>query len=687
MNNYYDMKKNNCFLILLFTVISNYGLCDTGYELWLNYKTVNDPQLKSEYTDYLANVSLATNPFEQQIKDELNVVALKMLNIKVNYEKERLTKNGLIFVIDEGLDFLTDEGYTIKSASENGLRIIVVRSASGKGLFYATFELIRLMQCGISFEGVDRTESPKHRLRILNHWDDLNGEIERGYAGLSLWNWDNLPNLEQRYNDYARANASIGINAVVLNNMNADPRILQAGYLEKVTALANILRKYNIQTFLSANFAAPMKPSSTPNQKKRWGGIGELDTADPLDKNVITWWEEKVKEIYRLIPDFGGFLIKANSEGMPGPQDYGRSHCEGANMLAKALKPYNGIVMWRAFVYNYSVEPDRVKSAYKEFKPLDGQFDDNVIIQVKNGPLDFQPREPAHPLFGAMTKTNMMAELQITQEYIGQSTYLVYLLDMWREFFDFDTYCKGPGSTISKLSTGDLGNISAIAGVANTGNEQNWCGHHFAQANWYAFGRLAWNPQYDSDLITDEWITMTWNCDQTTHSIIKEMMLPTWESFNKSQTPFSLGLTCSTRDHFEPDFPQRANRFWNVNGQAIGNDRTTNGSDFVSQYFEPNKSMYNNIESCPENVLLFFHQVDWNHKMKSGKTLKEEVFGGLNSNIRLTELNMERWISIKDKIDSQRWQDVSERLEAQKKASQNYFRNGFDFFNVILYGQ
>lgn len=681
------MRKILFLVILALVTLSNTGFCDDGYELWLNYKPVKDAKLRAEYAAYLSNVEIVSNPFQEQIKKELDLVAGKMLGARINYAKKFSGQDGVVFAIGEGLGFLTDEGYKIRSTFESGRRIIYIQSASGKGLLYGAFGLIRLMQCGAPLDEINITESPKHRLRMLNHWDDLDGHIERGYAGSTLWNWDKLPRSEQRYTDYARANASIGINAIVLNNVNADPRMLRGDYLKKVAALADAFRKYNIQIFLCANFAAPMKPSATPDRMKKWGGIGVLDTADPLNKQVIAWWTDKAKEIYALIPDFGGFLVKANSEGMPGPQDYGRTHSDGANMLARALRPYDGLVMWRTFVYNADADPDRAKRPYKEFLPLDGAFDSNVILQAKNGPLDFQPREPIQPLFGAMPKTNMMAELQITQEYLGHSTYLVYLLPMWREFFGFDTYCKGPGSTVARLSAGEIYPYerTAIAGVANTGSDRNWCGHHFAQANWYAYGRLAWNPECNDDTITDEWITMTWNCDPATHRVIKDMMLPTWESFVRSQTPYAIGITCSPKDHFDADFPGRARKSWNATSRAIGYDRTTQATDYVSQYFEPNRSMYDNIATCPENVLLYFHLVEWDHKMKSGRTFKEEFFEGLSANIRMTERNIGLWNSLKDKIDAQRWKEVSEKLDDQMKAAQAYYQNGFDFFNTIIH--
>ena len=387
-------------------------------------------------------------------------------------------------------------------------------------------------------------ETPALDSRQLNHWDDL-GTIERGYAGRSLWKWNDLPGkIDPRYTDYARANASIGINGVILNNVNADPRFLRRDYLEKIAVLAQIFRKYNIRVYLAANFGAPMKPSATPDVMRQWGGVGNLNTADPRNPEVQKWWKTKADEIYSLIPDFGGFVVKANSEGMPGPQDYGCTHADGANMLARALKPHGGIVMWRTFVYNPEIDKDRIKRSYKEFLPLDGMFDDNVILQTKNGALDFQPSEPAQPLFGSMTRTPLMAELQITQEYLGHSTYLVYLLPMWREFLDFDTHCKGAGSTIAKILTGEVipQSYRAIAGVANTGDSHNWTGHHFAQANWFAFGRLAWNPKLETHKITSEWIKSTWNCDKQTLKVVEQMMMPTWKSFVCSHAPYSICL-------------------------------------------------------------------------------------------------------------------------------------------------
>jgi alpha-glucuronidase len=680
----FDLKS--IITLIIFLIFTSPAQCDSGYELWLNYKPAENSLLKSQYASYLTNVEMCPNRFKKEIAGELERAAAKIAAAKVTYSEKFTAKSGIVYSISEKLEVLGKEGYKIHVSMQRGGKVIYIESHSDEGLLYATFELIRHMQCSESLDKINITETPRHTLRLLNHWDDLTGDIERGYAGTTLWNWAELPKIEQRYVDYARANASIGINGIVLNNVNADPRILRSDYLKKIAAIAEVLRRYNIKTYLSVNFAAPMKPSSTPEKMKKWGGIGVLDTADPMDKDIIKWWTDKAAEIYALIPDFGGYLVKANSEGMPGPQDYGRSHADGANMLARTLKPYNGIVMWRTFVYNAATDPDRAKRPFIEFVQLDGKFDDNVILQAKNGPLDFQPLEPVQPLFGAMPRTNVMAELQITQEYLGQSTYLVYLLPMWRNFFDFDTYCRGKGSSVSKFSTGEIytGKTSAITGVANTGNDENWCGHHFAQANWFAFGRLAWNPDCDDSAITEQWINMTWNCDAQTLATIKEMMLPTWQSFVKSQTPYAIGITCSGEDHYAPDFPKRAKKSWEVTSKAIGNNRTSQGSNYVSQYFDPNRAMFDNIETCPEEMLLFFHFVDWNHKMKSGKTLREELFEGLRSNIELSRRNIGLWQSLKGKVDDRRFNEVAEKLEKQLQASEEYNDNGYQFFSKVI---
>ncbi len=479
-------------------------------------------------------------------------------------------------------------------------------------------------------EGVD---NPSYEFRILDHWDNPNGSVERGYAGNSIF-WRKQDPFtvttddKKLWQEYARANASIGINGSVLNNVNASPSILTQDYLNRAKAIADVLRPYGVKIYLSVNFASP-------------AALGGLKTADPLDPAVIAWWKNKVKEIYSIIPDFGGFLVKASSEGQPGPQNYGRTHADGANMLADALQPYGGIVMWRAFVYSANDE-DRAKQAYDEFMPLDGKFRDNVIIQVKNGPIDFQPREPFSPLFGAMKKTSVMPEFQVTQEYLGHAVYLVFLSTMWEECLQSDTYQQGKGSTVARCTDGSIypQKYTAIAGVSNVGLDTNWCGNHFAQANWYAYGRLAWNDKLKSEQIADEWIKLTFYNDSCEKSgtanyasgwkenflgPVKKMMLESREAAVNFMTPLGLHHIMSANGHYGPGpwwAPKGVRPDWTppyyhqASTNGIGFDRTTKGSDAVSQYHEPLASEFNNVATCPEKYLLWFHHLPWDYKME-----------------------------------------------------------------------
>ncbi len=505
-------------------------------------------------------------------------------------------------------------------------------------------------------------------LRLLNHWDNLDGSVERGYAGQSLWKWDELPtHVNDRVREYARLNASIGINGIVLNNVNADPRILRRDYLEKVKALANVFRKYGIKVYLTANFAACLKPSKTPNEWKRWGGVGTLDTADPLVPEVEAWWKQKVSEIYQLIPDFGGFLVKADSEGMPGPQTYGRSHADGANMLARALKPYNGVVMWRTFVYNPDVDKDRIKRCYKEFIKLDGQFMDNVILQVKNGGLDFQASEPVQPLFFAMKKTRLMPELQITQEYTGQSTYLVNLLPMWRNF-------------LNDLGKKNLKKMAGIAGVANVGSDINWTGHLFAQFNWYAFGRLAINPDITDDELYHEWISQTFCVDSETERVIRRIMEPTWWDYTQSHSPYGLGFTLKREDHLSPGFEERVGTEWQCSTWGIGYDRTATGSDYISQFPTKKQQLYANPQTCPDAYLLCFHRLPWSFVMKDGRTLREAFMDGLQQGERRARENKELWKSIRNKLPEDVYTQVLQALEHEIEASKAFSICATNFF-------
>ena len=482
------------------------------------------------------------------------------------------------------------DGYTIKS---NGGKI-VISAACDAGLLYGAYHLLRLQQMEASTASLDISEKPAYDLRILNHWDNPNGTVERGFAGKSIFQYPDPARMKM----YARACASVGINGSVLNNVNAKPEALTTDNLHQVRRIADMLRPYGIRVYLSINFASPIK-------------VGGLDTADPIDADVVKWWKEKAKEIYGLIPDFGGFLVKANSEGEPGPQDFGRTHADGANMLANVLKPYKGIVMWRAFVYNPQ-SSDRANQAYEEFMPLDGQFADNVIIQIKNGPIDFQPREPYSPLFTALQKTPMMVEFQITQEYLGASNHLVYLAPMWKEFFD----------SVKPAS------LKAMAGVANIGDDVNWCGHHFAQSNWYAFGRLAWNPSLTSEQIADEWLRQTFTGEQKFVDPMKQVMLDSREACVNYMMPLGIHHIFAGGHHYGPEpwyAPKGLRADWTppyyhkADSIGMGFDRTTNGSGNVKQYPESLCNTLNDIKTCPENVITWFHHVPWDYKMKSGR--------------------------------------------------------------------
>jgi alpha-glucuronidase len=542
-----------------------------------------------------------------------------------------------------------------------------ITSNSEIGILYGVYELLRRQATGQSTARV--LSNPSYMYRILNHWDNLNGSVERGYAGNSIF-WRNerdsltvTPKDEILWAEYARANASIGINGSVLNNVNASPSILTAVYLKKVKAIADILRPYGLKTYLSVNFSSPVR-------------IGGLKTADPLDPGVRKWWKHKIREIYQLIPDFGGLLVKANSEGQPGPQDFGRTHADGANMLADALLPYHGIVMWRAFVYSPS-NLDRVMQAYSEFLPLDGQFRENVIIQVKNGPLDFQPREPFSPLFGAMKKTSVMPELQITQEYLGRSIHLVYLAPIWEECQNSDTYFRGVGSTVAKYTDGSLlhQKYTAIAGVANIGMDTNWCGHYFAQANWYAFGRMAWNNSMGSADIADEWIKLTFQ-EHTSALIgpLRSMMMESREAAVNYMMPLGLHHIFAEGHHYGPApwFSNKSLRedwtsvyYHKADMQGIGFDRTRTGSNAVSQYHEPLATQLNDPQTCPEVYLLWFHRLPWNYKLRKGTTLWEELCARYDKGVNQVREFQRTWDELQPLIDRQRFSQVQTKLRRQ----------------------
>jgi alpha-glucuronidase len=569
-----------------------------------------------------------------------------------------------------------------KAVRGDGFRISAnsVQANNDKGILYGVYELLRRQKTGQTIEV--EISNPSYEFRILNHWDNPDGSVERGYAGNSIfWRKENSFVVTDQdktvWQEYARANASIGINGSVLNNVNSSPLILTPEYLNRAKAIAEVLRPYGIKTYLSVKFSSPSV-------------LGKLKTSDPKDPEVINWWKARVKEIYSIIPDFGGFLVKASSEGQPGPQDYGRTHADGANMLADALSPYGGIVMWRAFVYSPN-DKDRAKQAFNEFMPLDGQFKDNVIIQVKNGPVDFQPREPFSPLFGAMKKTSVMPEFQITMEYLGHSTHLVFLSTMWEECLQSETFQQGKGSTVARCTNGSIypQKHTAIAGVSNVGLDTNWTGHHFTQANWYAFGRLAWNPDLKSDQIADEWLKLTFNKGSSAVTgasnyssewnnrflrPVKQMMLDSREAAVNYMMPLGLHHIMSANGHYGPGpwwAPKGVRADWtppyyhNAGRDGIGFDRTTSGSNAVSQYHEPLASQFNDPASCPDNLLLWFHHLPWNFKMKSGRTLWDELCYHYDTGVKQVREFQKIWDKAEPFVDSTRFNDVQRKLRAE----------------------
>ncbi|PSJ38477.1 alpha-glucuronidase family glycosyl hydrolase [Allosphingosinicella deserti] len=560
---------------------------------------------------------------------------------------------------------LGPEGFLIRSMPVNGRTTTVIAANSDVGLLYGAFRLLREVETGAPTERLDIAEAPKVKLRLLNHWDNLDRTVERGYAGFSLWDWHKLPDyLDPRYTDYARANASIGINGTVLTNVNANADILTPAYLEKVKALAAVFRPYGIRVYLTARFSAPLE-------------IGGLKTADPLDPAVRAWWKAKADEIYRVVPDFGGFLVKANSEGQPGPQDYKRSHADGANMLADAVKPHGGIVMWRAFVYAAENVEDRAKQAYSEFKPLDGTFRDNVVVQVKNGAIDFQPREPFHPLFGAMPKTPLMMEFQITKEYLGFATHLAYLGSAWEEVLKADTYAKGKGSTVAKVIDGRLHGyrMTGMAGVANIGTDRNWSGSHFDQANWYAFGRLAWDPELSSRTIAEEWARMTFSTDPKFVRPAVGMMMASHQAVVDYMTPLGLHHLMATGHHYGPGpwVGDLERPDWNptyyhrADANGIGFDRTKTGSDAVAQYAPEVARSFADPNRIPEKDLLWFHHLPWDTKMASGRPLWDELVLRYGRGVGTVGEMRATWDGLRPYVDARRFDDVASFLAIQHK--------------------
>ncbi len=559
---------------------------------------------------------------------------------------------------------LGDEGYLVRNVTLNGQRMILVAGNSDRGALYGAFALIRHLATGGKADALNLRSAPKVKLRVLNHWDNLDGSIERGYAGQSLWDWWTLPDFKDpRYTDYARANASIGINGTVLNNVNAKADSLTAPYIAKAAALADVFRPWGIKVYLSVKFSAPIE-------------LGGLKTADPRDPAVAAWWKAKADEIYRSIPDFGGFLVKANSEGQPGPHDYGASHADGANMLASAVKPHGGIVMWRAFVYAETDPEDRAKQAYTEFKPLDGKFVDNVLVQVKNGAIDFQPREPFHPLFGAMPRTPLMIEFQLTKEYLGFATHLAYLGPLFAETLDAKTGWK-PGETVADVVDGTAEHhaLTGMAGVANIGRDRDWSGSTFNQANWYAFGRLAWDPDLSAENIARDWAEQTFGTDRQVVDTVTAMMMGSREAVVDYTGALGLAHLMATGHHYGPGpwVSELARPEWNpvyyhrADANGIGFDRTATGSNAVGQYAGPVAKAFAKAGTTPESMLLWFHHLPWDYRMKDGRTLWEDLVAHYDRGVAYVAGMQRQWDGLRDKIDAERWQKTATYLAIQER--------------------
>jgi alpha-glucuronidase len=631
--------------------------------LWLRYDRVEAP-LRQRYAAQATEIiMLAHGPVASAARSELERGLSGLLGRHVPI-RSKVDRNGAIVVaLARSPDKrLGSEGFAIRSVRMDGRGAIVISANGEPGLLYGAFALLRRIQTRQSLDRLDVVERPKLALRLLDHWDNLDGTVERGYAGKSLWDWAALPGrIDPRYVDYARADASIGINGTVLNNVNADPKILTPEYLRKVAALADVFRPYAIRVYLSVRFSSPTE-------------VGGLKTADPLDPKVQRWWHAKAAEIYRLIPDFGGFVVKANSEGQPGPQDYGRTHTEGANVIADALAPHGGTVFWRAFVYGNSNE-DRAKQAYDEFKPLDGKFRNNVVLQVKNGPIDFQPREPFHPLFGQMPHTRVALEAQITREYLGQNTGVAYLGPMWSEALDADTCSPRCGTPVSNT-------ISAMAGVANVGSDRNWTGTNFDQANWYAFGRLAWNPRLSPRQIAEEWTRMTWTDDPRAVNPIVAMMMGSREAAVDFMTPLGLAHQMATDSHYGPapwvcdlKVPSWNPCYYNRAGaNGIGFDRTAGGSDAVAQYAPPVAGRFTDLNSVPDKYLLWFHHLPWTYRMRSGRTLWDELAMHYDAGVAAVARMNTSWAVMRPYVDRQRWRSVASDL-GREQAEARWWRD------------
>ncbi|MCM3634732.1 alpha-glucuronidase family glycosyl hydrolase [Paenibacillus camelliae] len=671
-----------------------------GYEAWLRYDTVTDEQLAEQYRNWTNTIVVAGNtdagPITSAVK-ELELALPKLTGAAPKVAKDAQAENSFLVLGTIGSSAYVDdaiigpiaalsheEGYVLKTITSEKQSYLAIAGASERAVLYGVFHLLRLMAQGESIELLDITEQPKYELRMINHWDNMDGSIERGYAGRSILYKDNELLVDSpRIVDYARMMASIGINGIAINNVNvhrAETFLITDKLLPQVKKFAAIFRSYGIKLYLSVNYAATIE-------------LGEVDTADPLDERVQAWWKKKAEEVYAAIPDFGGFVVKADSENRPGPFTYGRDHADGANMLATALQPYGGLVLWRCFVYDCHQDwrdrsTDRARAAYDHFKPLDGRFMDNVILQIKNGPMDFQVREPVSPLFGAMPNTNAVMEFQITQEYTGQQRHVCYLIPQWKEVLDFDTKVKGDGSTVKEIAAGNIHpyKYSGIAAVTNIGDDDNWTGHHLAQANLYGYGRLLWNPELSSEEIAAEWAQLTFSSSTDVQQLLIDFLMESWSIYEKYTSPLGVGWMVTPHYHYGPDIDGYEYSKWGTyhfaDNKGIGVNRTVaSGTGYTSQYEPEHAARYESLDTCPDELLLFFHHVPYTHVLHSGKTVIQHIYDTHFEGVERVEYWISRWEELKDKVDADRYEHILGRLQMQLENSKEWR----DIVNTYFY--
>lgn len=667
---------------------------ESGYDMWLRYQPVSDQSLMRDYRKKLRHLVVqGETEIMASAADELTMGLEGLLGQELSRGNELARRGSLVIGTPKNSKLIADldwgdrlasqgpEGYLIETTRIGRRHVTVVASEGEQGVLYGAFHLLRLLQTHESIDDLAIASAPKVEHRVVNHWDNLNRLVERGYAGLSLWDWGSLPAYKEnpRYRDYARINASLGINGTAINNVNADPRILTDQFLEKVAALAEVFRRYGIKTYLSINYDSPR-------------AFGDLDTADPLDPRVQQWWKDAADRVYEHIPDFGGFLVKADSEGQPGPHGYGRTHADGANMLAEAVAPHGGVIFWRAFVYDPE-QGDRFREAYDEFMALDGKFHDNVVVQIKNGPIDFQPREPFSPLFGGMKESNVMLELQVTQEYFGFSYHLAYQGPLFEEVLQSDTYAKGEGSTIGKILGGEVFDYSqtGMAGVINPGTDMNWTGHPFVQSSWYAFGRMAWDYELSSEEIAEEWMRMTFVNDPRFLDPVGEIMEESREAGVNYRNPLGLTHLYAQGHHYGPApwYAESERPDWTAvyyhkaDEEGIGFDRTESGSNAIEQYHPPVRDQYADIDKIPEELLLWFQRVDWDHKLKSGRSVWEELVHKYDTGVQQVRDMQEQWAEVEGLIDEERFERVRALLEVQLRDAIRWRDSAVSYFQHV----